>query len=133
MPRKAATSRATGCAGPRPCPTSCTTERARAWRRWKRMSNLLVAADISNHDLLVASSTIWVVVTAILVMFMQAGFAFLEAGLTRMKNAGHIAGKNVLIFGICSIVYYLVGFGLAFGDGNGLIGTHGFIPSVAQL
>ena len=46
---------------------------------------------MSNHDLLVAASTIWVVVAAILVMFMQAGFAFLEAGLTRMKNAGHIA------------------------------------------
>ena len=51
-----------------------------------------------NHDLLIAAITIWVVVTAVLVMFMQAGFAFLEAGLTRMKNAGHIAGKNVLIF-----------------------------------
>ena len=49
---------------------------------------------MSNHDLLVAASTIWVVVTAVLVMFMQAGFAFLEAGLTRMKNAGHIAGKS---------------------------------------
>ena len=53
---------------------------------------------MSSKELLVASSTIWVIVTAVLVMFMQAGFAFLEAGLTRMKNAGHIAGKNVLIF-----------------------------------
>src|SRR5437763_1083111 len=66
-------------------------------------------------------------------MFMQAGFAFLEAGLTRMKNAGHIAGKNVLIFAIASLVYWAVGFGLAFGDGNGLIGTHGFFPSVDSL
>ena len=49
-------------------------------------------------------------------MFMQAGFAFLEAGVTRMKNAGHIAAKNVLIFGICSLLYWAVGFGLAFGD-----------------
>src|SRR5207302_412270 len=87
---------------------------------------------MSKHDLLVAASTIWVVVTAILVMFMQAGFAFLEAGLTRMKNAAHIAGKNVLIFGICSLVYWAVGFGIAFGDGNFLIGTHGFVPSVTQ-
>ena len=55
-----------------------------------------------NSDLLIAASTIWVVITAVLVMFMQAGFAFLEAGLTRMKNAGHIAGKNVLIFALCS-------------------------------
>jgi Amt family ammonium transporter len=88
---------------------------------------------VKNHDLLIAASTIWVVVTAILVMFMQAGFAFLEAGLTRMKNAGHIAGKNVLIFGLCSLVYWAVGFGIAFGDGNFLVGTHGFFPSVESL
>ncbi len=88
---------------------------------------------MSKHDLLVAASTIWVVITAVLVMFMQAGFAFLEAGLTRMKNAGHIAGKNVLIFGLCSIVYWAVGFGIAFGDGNALFGTAGFFPSVDQL
>src|SRR5437660_7774346 len=88
---------------------------------------------MSKHDLLIAASTIWVIVTAVLVMFMQAGFAFLEAGLTRMKNAGHIAGKNVLIFGLCSLVYWAVGFGIAFGDGNFLIGTHGFFPSVNEL
>src|SRR4051812_26806751 len=66
-------------------------------------------------------------------MFMQAGFAFLEAGLTRMKNAGHIAGKNVLIFALCSLVYWAVGFGIAFGGGNGLVGTAGFMPSVDAL
>ncbi|HEY1368398.1 MAG TPA: ammonium transporter, partial [Gaiellaceae bacterium] len=88
---------------------------------------------VKNHDLLIAASTIWVVVTAVLVMFMQAGFAFLEAGLTRMKNAGHIAGKNVLIFGLCSLVYWAVGFGIAFGDGNLFFGTHGFFPSVESL
>ena len=88
---------------------------------------------MSKHDLLVAASTIWVVITAVLVMFMQAGFAFLEAGLTRMKNAGHIAGKNVLIFGICSIVYWAIGFALAFGDGNSIIGTDGFFPSVTSM
>src|ERR671935_50555 len=87
----------------------------------------------SNHELLIAASTIWVVVTAVLVMFMQAGFAFLEAGLTRMKNAGHIAGKNVLIFGLCSLVYWAIGFGLAFGDGSGFLGTDGFFPSVSQM
>jgi len=89
---------------------------------------------MSNADLLIAASTIWVVVAAILVMFMQAGFAFLEAGLTRMKNVGHIAAKNVLIFAICSIVYYLVGYGIAFGDGgNSLVGGSGFFPSVDDL
>jgi ammonium transporter, Amt family len=88
---------------------------------------------MSHHQLLIAANTIWVVVAAVLVMFMQAGFAFLEAGLTRMKNAAHIAGKNVLIFGVASLVYWLVGFGLAFGNGNGFVGTHGFAPSAGAL
>jgi ammonium transporter, Amt family len=87
----------------------------------------------SNAELLIAVSTVWVVFAAVLVMFMQAGFAFLEAGLTRMKNAGHIAGKNVLIFGLCSIVYWLAGFGIAFGGGNGFVGTSGFVPSAEQM
>ena len=48
-----------------------------------------------------------------------------------MKNVGHVAAKNVLIFALASIVYYLVGFGIAFGDGgNGLVGGSGFVPSV---
>src|ERR671936_324677 len=88
---------------------------------------------MKNTDLLLAANTLWVVVAAVLVMFMQAGFAFLEAGLTRMKNAAHIAGKNVLIFGICSLVYWAVGFAIAFGDGNGIVGTHGFFPSTDAL
>jgi Amt family ammonium transporter len=88
---------------------------------------------MTKHDLLIAASTIWVVVTAVLVMFMQAGFAFLEAGLTRMKNAGHIAGKNVLIFGLCSVLYWAVGFGIAFGDGGWFAGNAGFFPSVHEL
>src|SRR6187549_3258217 len=91
-------------------------------------------AALSNKDLAIATSTVWVILAAILVMFMQAGFALLEAGLTRMKNVGHIAAKNVLIFALASIVYYLVGFGIAFGDGgNGLIGGSGFLPSVDSL
>ena len=89
---------------------------------------------MTTKELAFAASTIWVVLAAILVLFMQAGFAFLEAGLTRMKNVGHIAAKNVLILGVVSIVYYLVGFGIAFGDGGGsLVGGSGFAPSVDQL
>ena len=89
---------------------------------------------MKNADLVIAANTIWVVVAAVLVMFMQAGFAFLEAGLTRMKNAAHIAGKNVLIFGLASLVYWAVGFGLAFGDGGfPVVGLHGFAPSVDEM
>src|SRR5438105_10466343 len=115
---------ATGSCGAAPSTTSSTTAPDAGWRRWRQ---------IANKDLLIAASTIWVVVTAVLVMFMQAGFAFLEAGLTRMKNAGHIAGKNVLIFGLCSVVYWMVGFGIAFGDGGWFSGTAGFFPSVNEM
>src|SRR5690348_11791545 len=91
-------------------------------------------AALSNKELAIAASTTWVVIAAVLVMFMQAGFAFLEAGLTRMKNVGHVAGKNVLILALASIVYYLVGFGMAFGaGGNGLVGGSGFFPSANEL
>jgi ammonium transporter, Amt family len=89
---------------------------------------------VTNEELLFAVSTVWVVVAAVLVIFMQAGFAFLEAGLTRMKNVGHVAAKNVLIFALAAIVYYVVGFGMAFGDGgNGFVGGSGFIPSTEEL
>src|ERR687888_1436978 len=89
---------------------------------------------MKTADLVIAANTVWVVLAAVLVMFMQAGFAFLEAGLTRMKNVGHIAAKNVLIFALASIVYYVVGFGIAFGDGgNGLVGGSGFMPSADDL
>jgi ammonium transporter, Amt family len=89
---------------------------------------------VSNEELLFAVSTLWVVVAAVLVIFMQAGFAFLEAGLTRMKNVGHVAAKNVLVFALASITYYLVGYGIAFGDGgNGFVGGSGFVPSTEDL
>jgi Amt family ammonium transporter len=90
---------------------------------------------MTTKELAFAASTIWVLVAAILVMFMQAGFAFLEAGLTRMKNVGHIAAKNVLIFALASVVYYLVGFAIAFGDGgNGFMGSlSAAAPSVDEL
>src|SRR4051812_32538765 len=125
MPRAAGTSRATGSPGRLLSGTSRTTARRSASRRSTSLP--------SNHELLIAASTIWVVVAAVLVMFMQAGFAFLEAGLTRMKNAGHIAGKNVLIFAVCSIIYWAVGFGIAFGDGGWFSGTAGFFPSVNSM
>ncbi|HET7045099.1 MAG TPA: hypothetical protein VFI37_09640, partial [Gaiellaceae bacterium] len=67
---------------------------------------------MTAHELAIALDTVWVLVAAILVMFMQAGFALLECGLTRMKNAAHVAGKNVLIFALCSLVYWAAGFGI---------------------
>lgn len=70
-----------------------------------------------------AVNTIWVLVGAALVFFMQAGFAMVETGFTRAKNAGNIIMKNLMDFCIGTPVFWLVGFGLMFGDGNGFIGT----------
>jgi Amt family ammonium transporter len=77
-----------------------------------------------------AVDSVWVMLAAILVIFMQAGFAMLEAGSTRMKNAGHVAGKQVLVFALCTLVFWAFGFGLSFGDGNAFVGTTGFFLDV---
>ena len=68
----------------------------------------------------------WVLVCAILVMFMQAGFAFLEIGFSRGKNAGMGVAKIVVNFSIASIAWWACGFALAFGGGGWLLGDSGF-------
>ena len=70
-----------------------------------------------------AVNTIWVLLGAALVFFMQAGFAMVETGFTRAKNAGNIIMKNLMDFSIGTPVFWLVGFGLMFGSNNGFIGT----------
>ena len=74
----------------------------------------------------IALDTVWVLIAAILVMFMQAGFALLEAGFTRSKNAVNILMKNLMDFSFGTITYYMVGFALMFGAGNLFFGTSGF-------
>ncbi|MCJ8010377.1 ammonium transporter [Paenibacillus sp. KQZ6P-2] len=80
----------------------------------------------TNVQLQAGLNTFFVFMAAMLVFFMQAGFALLEAGSVRMKNAGHIAGKTVLTLGISVIVFWAFGFGLGFGNGNSFFGTTGF-------
>jgi Amt family ammonium transporter len=60
-------------------------------------------------------NAIWIMLAAILVIFMQGGFIMLEAGSTRMKNAGHVAGKTIFTFGLSSLVFWAVGWGLIYG------------------
>ena len=67
-------------------------------------------------------NTIWVLLGAALVFFMQAGFSMCEAGFTRAKNTGNILMKNLMDFCIGTPCFWLVGFGLMFGAGNGIIG-----------
>lgn len=80
-------------------------------------------------DSLFLMNSLWVMFSAILVILMIGGFILLETGSTRMKNAGHIAGKTILTFGISSIVFWAVGYGLIFGSGNPLIGFSDFFYS----
>ena len=71
--------------------------------------------------------TIWVLLGAALVFFMQAGFAMVETGFTRAKNAGNIVMKNLMDFAIGTPVFWILGFGLMFGTSiGGLIGTPDF-------
>ena len=81
----------------------------------------------------VGADTVWVVVAAVFVMFMQAGFAMLEVGFSRMKNVGTVVAKVITNFSVASLVYWVVGFGIAFGAASPwlfpVIGFSGFVPS----
>lgn len=71
--------------------------------------------------------TIWTLLGAVLVFFMQAGFAMVETGFTRAKNAGNIIMKNLMDFALGTLIFWLIGFGLMFGQGNGFIGSIDFL------
>jgi Amt family ammonium transporter len=73
-----------------------------------------------------SANTIWVLIAAALVFFMQAGFAMVETGFTRAKNAGNIIMKNLMDFSLGTPIYWLLGFGIMFGGSGALIG--GFDP-----
>jgi len=70
---------------------------------------------------------IWVLVAAVLVIFMQAGFALVEAGLTRAKNVANIMMKNLMDFSAGVLAFAVVGFAIAFGSGNSFFGTEGWL------
>ncbi|MFM9126391.1 MAG: ammonium transporter [Solirubrobacterales bacterium] len=90
----------------------------------------VAAADTFNAENVpqsVGVNTLWVVVAAVLVIFMQAGFLLLEVGFSRGKNVGTVVAKILTNFSIAAILYWAVGFAFAFGGEPGhIIGTHGF-------
>jgi ammonium transporter, Amt family len=70
-----------------------------------------------------AGDVLWLVIAGLLVFFMQAGFAMVEAGLTRAKNASNIMMKNLMDFSLGALVYWAIGYALMYGgSGNGFIG-----------
>jgi Amt family ammonium transporter len=77
-------------------------------------------------------NTLWVIVAAVLVMFMQAGFAFLEIGFSRAKNAGTGIAKILTNYSIAALCYWAVGFAFAFGAGTEIIGLNGFFLDISM-
>ncbi len=85
------------------------------------LPQLVHAADIQREI-----DTAWIIIAGALVFFMQAGFALVEAGFTRAKNAVNIMGKNLLDFVMSVTSFYLFGYAIMFGTGNLFWGDHGF-------
>lgn len=80
-------------------------------------------------DMQMIANTVWTLIAGMLVFWMNAGFASLEAGLCRRKNAVHILAKNFIVFAVSSIAFWVLGFGLMFGASiiGGDEGAKGFL------
>ena len=104
---------------------------------WLAMACPLAIADAAapvKPDLEVGVDTLWVLIAAFLVFFMQAGFGMVEAGFIRAKNTCNILMKNWLDYCVASIVFFLVGYAFMFGKGNGFIGLSGWgLSGVADV
>lgn len=72
-------------------------------------------------------SIVWIFVCSVLIFFMQAGFAMLETGLTRAKNAANIVTENIMTFVVGVLIFFAVGYAFMFGsDASGIVGVTGF-------
>ena len=86
-------------------------------------------ADLANQagQNKIAINFVWTLVSGFLVMFMQAGFAFVETGLCRAKNANHTMMMNFMVYGVGLLAYWLIGFAIQMG-GVGAVGNLGATP-----
>ncbi|MCS7226699.1 MAG: hypothetical protein NZ821_06895, partial [Gloeomargarita sp. SKYB31] len=86
----------------------------------------LTAVTEQASGLKVAVDTVWVLLCAFLVIFMNAGFAMVESGFCRQKNAVNILSKNLIVFAVSTLAFWIFGFAFMFGDGNDFAGFNGF-------
>jgi ammonium transporter, Amt family len=87
----------------------------------------------SPESIATSLDTVWVLVAAALVFFMQAGFFLLEGGLTRAKNVSNAMLKGVMDFCLGALVFWMVGFAIMFGvDRGGFLGSSGFFANLAN-
>ena len=97
------------------------------------LPSMALAQDGPTIDQVASSvNETWVIVAAVLVMFMQAGFLLLEMGFSRMKSAGAGVAKVLVNFSVASIAYWAVGFALAFGGAGWFAGDQGFFLNVGH-
>jgi len=94
-------------------------------------ATLLIASPAGAQDMSVADvqanlDNVFIIVSATLVIFMQAGFALVEAGLTRAKSVSNIMMKNLMDFCAGALAFFAVGYAIAYGPGNDFFGTKGF-------
>ncbi len=85
-----------------------------------------VATVVQDAPVFDGLSTLWILLAAILVFFMQAGFSVLEAGLVRSKNAGNVLMKNLLDFCFAALAYFIFGYAIMYGTDGLLFGTEGW-------
>src|SRR5215216_4528033 len=85
-----------------------------------------MAAATTLKDVIPAVETTWVIVAAVFVLFMQAGFMLLEIGFSRQKNVGTVVPKILANLSIAALAYWAVGFALAFGGAGWFAGHTGF-------
>jgi len=85
------------------------------------------ASEASAGEVRVAVDTVWVILAGALVFFMNAGFGLLETGLCRAKNAVNILAKNFTVAAIAGLVFFVVGFGIMFAEGNSVFGMSGWL------
>ena len=78
-------------------------------------------------ELKVGIDTMWVLLTAALVFFMNLGFALVESAMCRSKNTVNILSKNFIVFAISCLAFYVFGWGLMFGNGSGFMGSEGLL------
>ncbi len=92
-----------------------------------------LAAQEVMPEIVAAFDMIWLTISGALVFFMQAGFAMVETGLTRAKNASNIIMKNLMDFAVGALAYFVIGWGLMYGtSAGGLFGTDQFFLSGAD-
>jgi ammonium transporter, Amt family len=104
-----------------------------SWEQFRDQTGLSTAQAVEDSPLGLqggyGENSLWTIAAGILVFWMQAGFAFLEAGFTRAKNTVNILMKNIMDFSVGSIAFWAIGFGLMFGKTNGFWGTTDFLAT----